>query len=137
MIMSDEERTPVFEHEKLFANVLESCRVKYKYEGVTFKLPNPHIKYTPDFYLPKEGVYLELSNTRQAYHQSKKKIEKVIAIYQNIAIRVIIYNGHFETYTNMPYVVLNTKTDEAIYKAIDICWPNKPHKYTKKSQGST
>ena len=45
-------------------------------------------KYTPDFYDKKRRVFIEVSGTRQAYEQSRRKYEMFKATYPDIKFEI-------------------------------------------------
>lgn len=67
-----------------FAKWLDLSGIKWEYESKTFDLGDT--TYTPDFYLPEFGIWIEIKGWwREA---SKKKFIVFRRLYQNIDIRV-------------------------------------------------
>lgn len=57
-----------------------------------FKLPNGE-KYTPDFLLIDERIYIELVGSRQAFHANKNKYDEFIKAYPSKHFRIVKSNG--------------------------------------------
>ncbi len=119
----DGEHLPKFGHEKLFFNILKLYNIRVRYEGVRFKLPAPMIKYTPDIYLLKYGLYIELSKTRQSFHQSKSRIDKTCQIYKVPLMVIRLYAKPKNRFwsTSLAELKLDNGVKKALRIAIDAC----------------
>jgi len=62
------------------------------YLPATFKLDGT--TYQPDFYDMKRNVFIEVSGTRQAFHQNKHKYRKFVKMYPLIKYEVRQPNGN-------------------------------------------
>lgn len=88
---------PSFMHEseKEFASVLDFYGVPYEYEHKTFPLEwNEEGKileaFTPDFYLPEDNMYIELTTMRQDHVTKKnRKLRKLRELYPDIKIKLL------------------------------------------------
>ncbi len=60
-------------YEVLYANYLIDNNVNFEYEPKMFLLENS-IRYTPDFYLPKENLYIEIKGYDYGKQIEKRKI---------------------------------------------------------------
>ncbi len=89
-----EKPRPTFAHpiEEQFARILDFYGIVWEYEPRTFPLEfdgNQQVKeaFTPDFYLPEQGVYIELTTIRQhLVHQKNRKIKKLKERYPDVHI---------------------------------------------------
>ncbi|MCK5601015.1 hypothetical protein KAR91_04040 [Candidatus Pacearchaeota archaeon] len=92
-------KRPNHHAERVFAEYLESQNKTWIYEpcqidiGVPCKKHKRNKTYTPDFWCPEDNCYYEVSNTRQAYQQSMKKIILVLNKYHDIKIFVVLPDG--------------------------------------------
>lgn len=74
--------------ERQYAELLNNQGIRYYYQ--------PRVRlsygfYHPDFYLIKADVYVEIVGTRQAFHQSKRKIK---VFYREIGKdKLLVLNG--------------------------------------------
>ncbi|MGA7875797.1 MAG: cytidylate kinase family protein [Desulfoferrobacter sp.] len=90
------------ESEREFAHFLEFYRIPYEYEPRTFILEtdeNGKIAeaFTPDFYLPEQDLYIELTTMRQSLVTRKnRKVRKLRRLYPEINIR-IFYQRDFQS----------------------------------------
>ncbi len=99
--------SPVFMHasEKEFAKMLDFYRIKWEYEPKTFPLEwdsegNVIEAFTPDFYLPEQNTYIELTTQRQKLVWKKnKKARRLKELYPNINIK-IMYNKDYQSLLN-------------------------------------
>lgn len=73
------------EYEKNVAKFLTNHNIKFKYEFIGFNLFNE--TYTPDFYLPKYGCFLEVKGLWGI--GSKKKMENFRVIHKNINLLIL------------------------------------------------
>jgi cytidylate kinase len=80
--------------ESKFARFLEFYRIPYEYEPRTFPLEtNAEGKvveaFTPDFYLPDQDLYIELTTMRQSLVTRKnRKVRKLRRLYPEVNIRI-------------------------------------------------
>ena len=79
----------MYPKEQQFADLLTKQKRKWVYHPKRFKVEDTH--YHPDFYLPKEKLYIEIVGTRQAYHFNKKKIKEFKKSYPLINFVVLDY----------------------------------------------
>lgn len=63
--------------EAMWAVFLDYAQVEYKYEPYTFEIGENHI-YTPDFYLPKQDIFLEIKPNRELTHDELAKAKTLI-----------------------------------------------------------
>ena len=88
--------------EREFAHFLEFYRIPYAYEPRTFPLEtNAEGKiveaFTPDFYLPEQDLYIELTTMKQSLVTRKnRKVRKLRRLYPEVNIR-IFYQRDFYT----------------------------------------
>ncbi|SCW52719.1 Cytidylate kinase [Ruminococcaceae bacterium YRB3002] len=88
---------PVFknESEAEFARILDMYKIEWLYEPKTFPIEwdaegNVTMAFSPDFYLPKFDLYLELTTMEQKYVTKKnKKMRKVQELYPGTNIRIV------------------------------------------------
>ena len=94
---------PVFAHpfERDFARQLDAFRVAWRYEPTTFVLSRrldgaPRVCFTPDFYLPGLGIYVELTTVRQALVTRKhRKLRQFRTVYPHVPI-VMLYRRDYQ-----------------------------------------
>jgi len=94
---------PLFAHhsEAKFARMLDFYQIKWLYEPKTFPLEwdsegTVTEAFSPDFYLPEQDLYLELTTQRQKLVWKKnKKIRRLKEIYPDLQIKVI-YGRDFQ-----------------------------------------
>lgn len=94
-----DEETPAstFAHPAEFdlARILSFYHVKWVYEPTSFHLNQdadgrPTQKFTPDFYLPDDDLYIELTTMRQCLVTRKnKKIRRLRERYPSVQVRVL------------------------------------------------
>jgi hypothetical protein len=90
-------KEPVFVHpaEKIFAQILNFYNIEWLYEPRTFDLEkdsegNVTLAFTPDFYLPSQDMYIELTTLRpQLTRVKNKKIRLMHQLYPEINIKLI------------------------------------------------
>ncbi len=95
--------TPVFknETEAEFAKILDMYGIEWMYEPKTFPIEwygegNIKMAFSPDFYLPKFDLYLELTTMEQKYVTKKnKKARMVMDLYPGTNVR-IVYKKDFQ-----------------------------------------
>lgn len=87
--------------EELFANLLDFYRIAWEYEPRSFPLQwdkegKVIEAFTPDFYLPENDLYVELTTMKQALVTRKnRKIKLLRAIYPHVNIQVF-YQKDFQ-----------------------------------------
>lgn len=89
-------RTPSFanESEGEFARILDFYRIRWEYEPTTFPIAWDDTGYvresfTPDFYLPDYGLFIELTTMRQSLVTRKnRKLRLFKERYPNIPIKL-------------------------------------------------
>ncbi len=87
---------PEFAHpiEATFAELLDYYGVKWEYEPRTFPLEwddegNVVEAFSPDFYLPKQKLYVELTTLRpKLVTQKNRKIRRLKALYPDVNIKL-------------------------------------------------
>ncbi len=87
---------PVFVHpiEEAFARILDYYGVEWEYEPRTFPLEwdskgNVSVAFTPDFYLPQQDLYVELTTLRPKLTQRKnRKLKRIQELYPGINIKL-------------------------------------------------
>ena len=90
------ERGPVFAHpsEAEFAQMLDFYKIRWQYEPTTFALQSDaegHIlvSFTPDFYLPDQDLYIELTTQKQGLVTKKnRKVRLLKQRYPGINIKL-------------------------------------------------
>ncbi|HEY6347051.1 MAG TPA: hypothetical protein VIY49_36640 [Bryobacteraceae bacterium] len=81
--------------EEVFANLLDFYRIRWEYEPRSFPLQwdkggRVIEAFTPDFYLPDEDLYIELTTMKQALVTRKnRKIRMLKAVYPHINVQVL------------------------------------------------
>lgn len=96
--------TPIFknETEEEFARILDMYNIEWMYEPKTFPLEwdengNITVAFSPDFYLPKFNLYLELTTMEQKYVTKKnKKARKVMELYPGTNVRIVYKKDFLE-----------------------------------------
>ena len=84
-----------------FANILDTYHIEWIYEPKTFPIEwdaegNVKLAFSPDFYLPKFDLYLELTIMNQKYVTLKnRKVKKLRELYPGINVR-IVYKKDFQ-----------------------------------------
>jgi hypoxanthine phosphoribosyltransferase len=87
----------VFAHpsEEQFARILDFYQVKWAYEPRTFELRwddegNVLEAFSPDFYLPEQDLYIELTTMEQRLITKKhRKLRRLQEIYPHINIKLV------------------------------------------------
>ncbi|MHB0988256.1 MAG: PDDEXK family nuclease [Bellilinea sp.] len=90
-------QTPSFVHpaEEMFARVMDYYGVRWIYEPRTFDLEwdangKVTLAFTPDFYLPDQDLYVELTTLRpQLSTKKNKKMRLMAELYPNINIKLM------------------------------------------------
>ena len=87
--------------EEIFANLLDFYRIAWEYEPRSFPIQygsdgSPTEFFTPDFFLPEAGIYVELTTMKQAHVTRKnRKVRLLRELYPHINIQVF-YQKDFE-----------------------------------------
>ncbi|MEX1018978.1 MAG: hypothetical protein WDZ49_04930 [Litorilinea sp.] len=92
-----EEETPRFAHpaEAMLARILDYYGVEWIYEPRTFALEwdkagNVTLAFSPDFYLPQEDLYLEVTTLRpQLIRHKNRKMRRMQELYPNVNIKLL------------------------------------------------
>ena len=87
---------PNFAHpvEATFARILEYYGIEWEYEPKTFELEwdedgNLQEAFSPDFYLPQQDLYIELTTLRpQLTTKKNRKIRRMNELYPDINIKL-------------------------------------------------
>lgn len=96
-----EEEADKFMHpsEEEFASMLDFYRIRWDYEPKTFLLEwdsegNVIEAFSPDFYLPDQDLYIELTTQKpkQAWRKNRK-IRRMKELYPNVNVRLIDKKG--------------------------------------------
>ena len=98
--MSDNDHSPAavpFVHpsEEQFARILDFYRIPWEYEPRTFPLRwddegNLLEAFSPDFYLPEQDLYIELTTMSQRLINKKhRKIRRLQELYPEINIKLL------------------------------------------------
>ncbi len=90
------EKKPVFIHpiEETFARILDFYGVTWEYEPRTFPLEwdemgNVVEAFKPDFYLPQQNLYVELTTLRPKLTQKKnRKLKRIKELYPEVNIKL-------------------------------------------------
>ncbi len=93
---SEENKYSRFVHpaERDFARILDFYGLEWEYEPRTFPLEwdaqgNVVEAFTPDFYLPEQDLYIELTTLRpQLSNQKNRKLRRIKELYPEINIRL-------------------------------------------------
>ncbi len=96
MELSSKKPVPVFVHpaEAVFARILDFYGVEWQYEPRTFPLEwdqegNVLAAFTPDFFLPQQNLYVELTTLRPKLTLKKNRKMKLIQqLYPEINIKI-------------------------------------------------
>ncbi len=90
------------ESESRIAALLDRFGVKWLYEPMSFALEwdedgNVLEGFTPDFWLPDYGLFLEITTLKQSLTTSKhSKIRKLQALYPEIRVKIIHKKDYLE-----------------------------------------
>ena len=96
--MSDtQQERPHFAHpiEEVFAQILDYYGVEWIYEPRTFPLEWDHagtvtVAFAPDFYLPQQDLYIELTTLRPQLSRLKnRKMRRMRELYPDINIKLL------------------------------------------------
>ena len=93
---NDHQKQPIFAHpaEEAFAHILDYYGILWEYEPRTFDLEwdeagNVIVAFTPDFYLPEQDLYLELTTLRPSLSTLKnRKLRRMHELYPEINIKL-------------------------------------------------
>jgi hypothetical protein len=83
------------ESERLFAELLDFYEVVWEYEPVEFVLAwredgTPMQAFRPDFYLPDNGVFVELTTLRQDLVTAKnRKLRMMADLYPDVQVKML------------------------------------------------
>ncbi len=88
---------PQFAHqaERMFAQVLDFYGIEWVYEPRTFPLEwdqNERVTtaFTPDFYLPQQDVYIELTTLRPRLSNRKNwKMRRMAELYPDVNVKML------------------------------------------------
>ncbi|MGD0002814.1 MAG: hypothetical protein ABSE06_01150 [Anaerolineaceae bacterium] len=94
---SPEQRRPQFVHpaEEVFAKILDFYELEWQYEPHTFPLEWDEQgqvveAFTPDFYLPDQDLYIELTTLRPKLANFKnRRIRRMQELYPEVHIKLI------------------------------------------------
>lgn len=94
--MSQAAPTPIFVHpaEEAFARILDFYGLKWEYEPRTFPLEwddqgNVVEAFSPDFYLPEQNLYVELTTLRpQLANRKNRKLRRLQELYPDVNIKL-------------------------------------------------
>jgi hypothetical protein len=90
----DQSKQFVHETEEVFAQILDFYGIPWEYEPRTFTLEedgNGNIKeaFTPDFYLPEQDLYIELTTLRpQLSSHKNRKLKRLKELYPETNIKL-------------------------------------------------
>lgn len=92
-----ESTKPKFVHpaEEAFARILDFYGLKWQYEPVTFPLEwdddgNVTVAFAPDFYLPDQELYVELTTLRpQLANRKNRKLRRMHELYPEVKIKLL------------------------------------------------
>jgi hypothetical protein len=100
------------ESEREFARILDFYRIRWEYEPTTFPIAwdetgYVHESFTPDFYLPDYGLFIELTTMKQSLVTRKnRKLRLFKEHYPNIPIKLFYgkdYNALLAKYGLRPH----------------------------------
>jgi len=88
---------PQFAHpaEEMFARILDFYGIEWNYEPRTFPLEwdeNHEVTtaFTPDFYLPQQDVYIELTTLRPSLSNRKNwKMRRMAELYPDVNVKIL------------------------------------------------
>ncbi len=94
--MNEQASPPAFSHsiEETFARILDFYGIRWEYEPHTFPLEwdaqgQPTIAFTPDFYLPDQNLYIELTTLRPKLSRYKnRKLRLMQTLYPEINVKL-------------------------------------------------
>jgi len=102
-LSSTERPRPTFAHpaEEALALILDFYGIEWEYEPRTFPLEwdeqgNVVEAFTPDFYLPQQALYLEITTLRQPLVTRKnRKLRRFRELYPEKTV-ILLYRGDLE-----------------------------------------
>ncbi len=94
--LDSEKKSPQFVHpiEEVFARILDFYGIQWEYEPRTFPLKwddegNVLEAFTPDFYLPEQNLFVELTTLRPRLTTRKnRKLKRLKELYPEINIKL-------------------------------------------------
>jgi hypothetical protein len=94
--MQEDPETPSFAHpiEEEFARVLDYYGIRWEYEPRTFDLHwdeqgNVTQAFAPDFYLPDQNLFVELTTARPKLVTNKnRKIRRMAELYPQVSVQL-------------------------------------------------
>lgn len=95
--MGNEHHKPAFAHpaEEMFAKILDYYGILWEYEPRTFPLQWDESgavieAFTPDFYLPQQDMYIELTTLRPSLSTYKnRRIRRMKELYPEIKVKLL------------------------------------------------
>lgn len=87
--------------EEEFARLLDYYRIEWQYEPRSFPLRwdsegNVIEAFAPDFYLPEQDLYIELTTMRQSLvNRKNRKLRRLKELYPEINIK-LLYRGDYQ-----------------------------------------
>ena len=96
----EEEAQFMHPSEEEFAKMLDFYHIKWEYEPKTFPLEwdsegNIAEAFTPDFYLPEQDLYVEITTQRQKLVWKKnKKVRRLKELYPDVNIKIIYHKDY-------------------------------------------
>lgn len=95
MAQAEPER-PQFAHqiEETFARILDYYHIRWEYEPRTFDLAwdedgNVTVAFSPDFYLPDQDLYVELTTLRpKLMRQKNAKLRRMAELYPDVNVKL-------------------------------------------------
>src|SRR5207249_11125445 len=88
--------------EQEFAHILDFYQLAWQYEPHSFALRYADDgrvieRFTPDFYLPELGLYIELTTLKQSLVTKKnRKLRRLRELYPDVKIK-LLYNRDFRS----------------------------------------
>ena len=94
---SSSEHRPAFAHpaEEVFAKILDFYGIEWQYEPRTFPLEwdgQGHIleAFAPDFYLPEQDLYIELTTLRPKLANYKnRRLRRMAELYPDVHVKLL------------------------------------------------
>lgn len=106
----EEQRRPRFAHpaEEEFAAFLDFYRIAWEYEPRTFPLrwENGRVveQFTPDFYLPEQDLFVELTTMKQSLVTRKhRKVRRLKELYPHVNIVLLYRKDYHEILSRFGY----------------------------------
>jgi hypothetical protein len=92
-----QQKQPQFSHpvEETFARILDYYGVEWTYEPRTFPLEwddegKVTVAFSPDFYLPQQDLYIELTTLRpQLIRHKNRKMRRMQELYPDVNIKLL------------------------------------------------